>query len=214
MWMKRRLWIALLLGGLPAAQVSADVYKFVDKKGHVSYTDRPEHSGYRLIATTKVSSRLGSPPPMPAMAPSGRIPAPMSLKSRALERNREMLAPLIAEAADRYNLDPLLLHAMIQAESAYNSEAVSGKGAVGLMQLMPDTAARYGVRDRTDPVENVFGGARYLRDLIGMFNDVSLAVAAYNAGENNIIKYGNRIPPFPETQDYLNRVIEYYNRLN
>ncbi|WP_367027222.1 lytic transglycosylase domain-containing protein [Methylococcus sp. ANG] len=214
MWMKRRLWIALMLGGLPAAQVSADVYKFVDKKGHVYYTDRPQHNGYRLIATTKVSSRLGSPPPMPAVAPSGRISAPMSFKSRALERNREMLAPLIAEAAERYDLDPLLLHAVIQAESAYNSEAVSGKGAVGLMQLMPDTAARYGVRDRTDPVENVYGGARYLRDLIGMFNDVSLAVAAYNAGENNIIKYGNRVPPFPETQDYLNRVIEYYNRLN
>ncbi|MEW6038071.1 MAG: lytic transglycosylase domain-containing protein [Pseudomonadota bacterium] len=212
MRMKRRLWIALMLGGLPAAQVWADVYKFVDKKGHVYYTDRPRHSGYRLIATTKVSSKLGSPPP--AVARPSRISAPPPFRSVSLERNREMLAPLIAEAAERYNLDPLLLHAMIQAESAYNAEAVSGKGAVGLMQLMPDTAARYGVRDRTDPVENVYGGARYLRDLIGMFNDVSLAVAAYNAGENNIIKYGNRVPPFPETQDYLNRVIEYYNRLN
>ncbi|MDF9393127.1 MULTISPECIES: lytic transglycosylase domain-containing protein [Methylococcus] len=214
MWMKRRLWIALLLGGLPAAQVSADVYKFVDKKGHVYYTDRPQHSGYRLIATTKVSARLGSPPPAYEPEPSRRAAAPVAFKVGALERSREMLAPLIAEVAERYNLDPLLLHAMIQAESAYNSEAVSGKGAVGLMQLMPDTAARYGVRDRTDPVENVYGGARYLRDLIGMFNDVSLAVAAYNAGENNIIKYGNRVPPFPETRDYLNRVIEYYNRLN
>ncbi|UZR30126.1 lytic transglycosylase domain-containing protein [Methylococcus mesophilus] len=207
MRIKRRLWIALMLGGLPAAQVSADVYKFVDKKGHVYYTDRPQHNGYRLIATTKVAGKLGSPPLLPAVALSNRV-------SVSLERNREMLAPLIAEVAERYHLDPLLLHAMIQAESAYNSEAVSGKGAVGLMQLMPDTAARYGVRDRTDPVENVHGGARYLSDLIGMFNDVSLAVAAYNAGENNIIKYGNRVPPFPETQDYLNRVIEYYNRLN
>ncbi|AAU91762.1 transglycosylase SLT domain protein [Methylococcus capsulatus str. Bath] len=214
MRMKRRLWIALLLGGLPAAQVSADVYKFVDKKGHVYYTDRPPHSGYRLIATTRVSGRLGSPALAYQEASSGRASAPVAFKSGTLARNREMLAPLIAEAAERYDLDPLLLHAMIQAESAYNSEAVSGKGAVGLMQLMPDTAARYGVRDRTDPVENVYGGARYLRDLIGMFNDVSLAVAAYNAGENNIIKYGNRVPPFPETQDYLNRVIEYYNRLN
>lgn len=196
-----------MLGGLPAAQVSADVYKFVDKKGHVYYTDRPQHNGYRLIATTKVAGKLGSPPLLPAVARSNRV-------SVSLERNREMLAPLIAEVAERYHLDPLLLHAMIQAESAYNSGAVSGKGAVGLMQLMPDTAARYGVRDRTDPVENVHGGARYLSDLIGMFNDVSLAVAAYNAGENNIIKYGNRVPPFPETQDYLNRVIEYYNRLN
>ncbi|QJD29760.1 lytic transglycosylase domain-containing protein [Methylococcus geothermalis] len=207
MRIKRRLWIALMLGGLPAAQVSADVYKFVDKKGHVYYTDRPQHNGYRLIATTKVAGKLGSPPPLPAVARPHRV-------SVSLERNREILAPLIAEVAERYHLDPLLLHAMIQAESAYNAEAVSGKGAVGLMQLMPDTAARYGVRDRTDPVENVHGGARYLSDLIGMFNDVSLAVAAYNAGENNIIKYGNRVPPFPETQDYLNRVIEYYNRLN
>lgn len=205
--MRKRLLVAVLLGGLPAAQVSADVYKFVDKKGHVYYTDRPQHDGYRLIATTKLAKKLGSPPEVAAAARPRQV-------SVSLERNREMLAPLISEVAERYNLDPLLLHAVIHAESAYNAEAVSGKGAVGLMQLMPDTAARYGVRDRTDPVENVHGGARYLSDLIGMFNDVSLAVAAYNAGENNIIKYGNRVPPFPETQDYLNRVIEYYNRLN
>lgn len=205
--MRKRLWVAVLLGGLPVAQVSADVYKFVDKKGHVYYTDRPQHDGYRLIATTQLAKKLGSPPAVAAVARPRQV-------SVSLERNREMLAPLISEVAERYNLDPLLLHAVIHAESAYNTEAVSGKGAVGLMQLMPDTAARYGVRDRADPVENVYGGARYLSDLIGMFNDVSLAVAAYNAGENNIIKYGNRVPPFPETQDYLNRVIEYYNRLN
>ncbi|MDD2769604.1 MAG: lytic transglycosylase domain-containing protein [Methylococcus sp.] len=207
MSMRKRLWVAVLLGGLPVAQVSADVYKFVDKKGHVYYTDRPQHDGYRLIATTQLAKKLGSPPAVAAVARPRQV-------SVSLERNREMLAPLISEVAERYNLDPLLLHAVIHAESAYNTEAVSGKGAVGLMQLMPDTAARYGVRDRADPVENVYGGARYLSDLIGMFNDVSLAVAAYNAGENNIIKYGNRVPPFPETQDYLNRVIEYYNRLN
>lgn len=209
MRIRKRLLVALVLGGLPAAQSSADIYKYVDKKGHVYYTDKPQHSGYRLIAASTLAKKLGSPPPsLSSVVRTGRV-------SASVERNRELLAPLIAEVADRYRLDPLLLHAMIHAESAYNSEAVSNKGAVGLMQLMPDTAARYGVRDRTDPAENIHGGARYLSDLIGMFNnDVQLAVAAYNAGENNIVKYGNRIPPFQETQDYVNRVIDYYNRLN
>ncbi|MDV3240681.1 MAG: lytic transglycosylase domain-containing protein, partial [Methylocaldum sp.] len=80
---------------------------------------------------------------------------------------------------------------------------------------MPERAARYGVRDRDDASENIEGGARYLSELIDMFqSDVRLAVAAYNAGENNVIKYGNKVPPFQETQAYVTRVLNYYNRLN
>lgn len=122
---------------------------------------------------------------------------------------------MIDAAASKYSLDPALLHAVIRAESSYNPGAVSRKGAVGLMQLMPETAARYGVRDRYDPGENIEGGAKYLSELIDMFrSDVRLAVAAYNAGENNVIKYGNKVPPFQETQEYVARVLNYYNRLN
>jgi soluble lytic murein transglycosylase-like protein len=206
MEIKKKLFILFVLGGIPVVQPMADVYKFVDKSGHVYYTDRPGHKGYRLILRSESRAR-----PVRPVSVVRRIPQ----YAASVERNRALLAPVIDDVADRYRLDPALLHAVIRAESAYNPDAVSRKGAVGLMQLMPETAARYGVRDRQDPVENIEGGARYLSDLIGMFNDdVLLAVAAYNAGENNVIKYGNRVPPFPETRDYVSRVLDYYQRMN
>jgi soluble lytic murein transglycosylase-like protein len=100
---------------------------------------------------------------------------------------------------------------VVQAESAYNSKAVSTAGAMGLMQLMPATAERYGVADVWDPRQNLNGGARYLRDLLDMFkNNLKLALAAYNAGESAVMKYGNRIPPYPETQNYVRKVIDFY----
>ena len=99
---------------------------------------------------------------------------------------------------------------MVTAESAYDPVAVSSAGAVGLMQLMPGTAERYGVRNRRDPRQNVLGGVRYLRDLLVQFDDLTLALAAYNAGENAVIRYGNRIPPYPETQNYVRKVLTFY----
>jgi soluble lytic murein transglycosylase-like protein len=112
--------------------------------------------------------------------------------------------------ARQHDLYPELLHAVIRTESAYNPAALSSAGAVGLMQLMPGTAKRYGVPDIWDPVENLRGGARYLRDLLDLFgNDLRLALAAYNAGENAVIKYGNRIPPYPETQRYVRKVLQF-----
>jgi soluble lytic murein transglycosylase-like protein len=129
--------------------------------------------------------------------------------------NRQKYNDLIAQAAVDYGVDEKLLHAVIQAESAYNPDARSPVGAVGLMQLMPDTAVRYGVRaeDRTDPAESIKGGARYLRDLLKMFNsDVRLAVAGYNAGENAVKRYNNSIPPYPETQNYVAQVLAFYQR--
>jgi soluble lytic murein transglycosylase-like protein len=118
---------------------------------------------------------------------------------------------LINQAANRHNVDPRLLHAVIQTESAYNSKAVSSAGAVGLMQLMPATARRYGVTNRNDPDQNIEGGTRYLRDLIEMFTpNLDLAVAAYNAGENAVIKYNYKVPPYPETRNYVKQVLARY----
>ena len=120
---------------------------------------------------------------------------------------------LIARAAHRHGLDPALLDAVIRAESAYNPSAVSDKGAIGLMQLMPATASRFGVINPYDPEQNIFGGARYLKELLELFDyDIGLSVAAYNAGENNVIRFGNRIPPFEETREYVTRVLSYYRR--
>ncbi len=181
----------------------ADIYKYTDDGGHVYYTDSPKHAGYRMI--------LRSPAPF----------APSRLLKRASDgldlqgRGQKQYSALVDAAASRYGVDANLLHAVIQAESGYNSTATSAKGAVGLMQLMPETAERYGVRNRHDPEQNIRGGARYLSDLIELFeSNLRLAVAAYNAGENNVIKYGNHIPPFPETQHYVVRVMNFYSRLN
>lgn len=114
---------------------------------------------------------------------------------------------LIHRAAARHKVDVALVKAVVHAESAFNPNAISHKGASGLMQLMPETAARYGVEDIFDPVQNVHGGVRYLRDLLVMFdNNHRLAVAAYNAGEN-AVKRHRGIPPYAETQGYVRKVL-------
>jgi hypothetical protein len=117
------------------------------------------------------------------------------------------LADLVEQTARRYNVDPLLVHAVIQVESSYNPNAVSPKGAQGLMQLMPATARRFGVSDSFRVAENLEGGVRYLRYLQDLFQeDLRLTIAAYNAGEAAVIKYNWNIPPYPETQNYVYQV--------
>jgi len=178
---------------VPAAQ--ADIYKYVDKHGRVYLTDKPQHSGYkRLVKTWKGWQE-------PTYDPS------------RFKRNQKRYAPLITEAARAYRLPDSLVHAVVTAESAYDPNALSRAGALGLMQLMPATAKRFGVTDRKNARANVYAGTRYLKQLLGMFgNDVQLALAAYNAGENAVIKYGNEIPPYPETQNYVRKVLEYYRQ--
>jgi soluble lytic murein transglycosylase-like protein len=110
-------------------------------------------------------------------------------------------------AARRHGLNQALIDAVIVAESGYNHRAVSRAGAVGLMQLMPDTARAYGVSDREDPAQNVDGGSRYLRDLLARYLDLELALAAYNAGETAVERHGRRVPPYPETRDYVKKVL-------
>jgi len=120
----------------------------------------------------------------------------------------------VAEAARRYGVDPLLVRAVIRVESAGDPRAVSRKGAAGLMQLMPATAARYGVADRFDPAQNVEAGTRHLRELLDFFNqDLVLALAAYNAGEDAVLRYGRTVPPYAETRRYVARVRAWMERL-
>jgi soluble lytic murein transglycosylase-like protein len=110
-------------------------------------------------------------------------------------------------------LDPALLHAVIATESGYITNAVSRKGALGLMQLMPDTARRYGVTDPFNPAQNIQAGTQHLNSLLKRFdNNLFLALAAYNSGESNVVKYGTRIPPFPETQAYVPKVMRLYRK--
>jgi hypothetical protein len=123
------------------------------------------------------------------------------------------LDQLILYSSGKYQIDPLLIYLIMREESGFNHRAVSRVGARGLMQLMPGTAQRLGVRNIHDPVENVDAGTKYLRSLLEMFNgDVNLALAAYNAGENAVMRYGRRIPPYRETMNYVWRINSAYRR--
>ena len=124
--------------------------------------------------------------------------------------NQKRLSPHIERIARRHQLDPALVHAVISAESGYNTSAVSHKGAMGLMQLMPETAARYKIADPFDPIANINGGVRHLRMLIGRFKNIKLALAAYNAGADVVVRYGNQVPPYLETRKFVVRVIHFY----
>ena len=127
---------------------------------------------------------------------------------------RPPLDSLIAQSAVRNGIDPHLILAVMKQESSFNTQAISYKGARGLMQLMPATAARFGVRDIFDPAQNIEGGSRYLRFLLDTFNgNVELALAGYNAGENAVMRYGHQIPPYRETQDYVRKISAHYARL-
>jgi soluble lytic murein transglycosylase-like protein len=146
-------------------------------------------------------------------------PGPMTrLTSMAVSRSLESFTTgdksvdnFIVEAGTHHGVDPVLLYAIMHQESTFKQRAVSPKGARGLMQLMPATAARYGVANIFDPRQNIEGGARYMHFLLDLFDgDVELALAGYNAGEGAVMKYGNRIPPYSETQEYVRRISRRY----
>ena len=127
--------------------------------------------------------------------------------------SRSRYASHIQAAAKANNVDAALIRAVISVESGYNPSAVSKGGAVGLMQLMPETAKRYKVTNRHDPEQNIHGGAKHLRDLLRKFNnDLNLTIAAYNAGEQAVVKHGNRIPPYRETLAYVPKVMKFYKQ--
>ncbi len=186
-------------------EVMADIYKFTDTDGHVYYTDEPRNSLYKRIIKSIIKTKISRF--------SNHYTSKYTDKVHTFSgTNKKRFAELIEQAAYRHQVDAKLVHAVIQTESAYNSTAQSPAGAVGLMQLMPDTARRFGVIDRNDPDQNVDGGTRYLKHLINLFNpNLDLAVAAYNAGENAVIRYNNSIPPYPETQNYVKQVLALYH---
>jgi len=189
--------LLMLIGLLFCHGSYADIYKYVASDGSVYFSDSPKNKRYKRVVTSKRKNK----------SKKGRI------AYRALKKNKKKFHPLIESIALNHEIDPKLLHAIIRAESAYDPNAISRAGAVGLMQLMPGTAKRYGVSDRRNPNQNITGGTRYLKDLLAMFNsNLKLAVAAYNAGENAVVKYRNSIPPYPETQNYVKKVLAFYKK--
>lgn len=134
-------------------------------------------------------------------------------KERGWSTGRAGLDKLIRLNGNKYNVDPYLIFLVMEQESHFNTGAVSPKGARGLMQLMPGTAARFGVRRSHDPAQNISGGTRYLRELLNRFNNrVDLVLASYNAGEGAVAKFGNRVPPYKETRNYVKKISYRYKR--
>ncbi|AFL72933.1 lytic transglycosylase domain-containing protein [Thiocystis violascens] len=189
----------------------ADVYKYVDAAGNVYFTDAPlKGNRYRLEWHREARKLVRESQRNVLGSRQKSLPQGVS-SGKSLPKQRSTYHGLVLANARRYRLSPGLLHAVIRAESAYNPAAVSSAGAQGLMQLMPGTAARYGVSDSFNPVENVRGGAAYLRDLLDMFDqDLRLALAGYNAGEGAVMKHGRQIPPYAETQGYVRKVLQYF----
>ena len=191
--------LAAALLGAAVGVAHADIYRYVDESGKVHFTNVPNDSRYKLFIATEQGAGRGhhhAQQPLSALSASDR---------------KKYHAHIVA-AARAFELEPALIHAVISAESGYNPLARSPKGAKGLMQLMPDTARRYGVDNPLDPEQNIQGGAAYLRDLLKLFgNDLNLALAAYNAGEGSVMEYGS-IPPYRETKQYVPKVLSYYKK--
>lgn len=166
----------------------------------------PSHAATTVVKVDRQTGRL-----VRSMVVNSKVIPPKAVVANDLTRAQPVagLDDLIQQAAKSYDLDPMLVHSMIQVESNYNPFAVSHKGAEGLMQLIPSTARRFGAKDSFNAKENIDAGARYLRYLKNIFGDDRLALAAYNAGEAAVARYG-WIPPYPETQQYVYRVGKKY----
>lgn len=176
----------------------ADIYAFLDENGIAHFSNAPEDERYQLFKKGGAVNADAAAEAQPDL--TLRIPT-------------QQFMQLVKRAALTSQMEPALLHAVIAAESGYNSTALSPKGATGLMQLMPETGKRYGVSNLLDPAQNILGGARYLRDLMRLFkNDMNLVLAAYNAGEGAVIKHGYKIPPYRETMLYVPKVLQYYKQ--
>ena len=188
-------YITVLMVILGAPELAhAGVYTFTDANGVIHFTNKPTDPRYAGMVRVAFLPDPVRPTTVPLVDPNRYI-------------------PLVKKTARELQIDEALLRAVIAVESGYDARAVSSRGAVGLMQLMPETARRYGVTNLYDPAQTIRGGARYLRDLMGKFNnDLSLALAAYNAGEDAIVQYGNRIPPYRETLMYVPKVLDTYRR--
>jgi len=179
----------------------AQIASYVDEHGKLVFVngDSPKRKSGGTISSTPASGSGESAPASP---------------SQTATASGDHLDQIVQEAAERHNLDPALVKAVISTESGWNPSAISRKGAVGLMQLIPETAERFGVGNAFDPAQNVEGGTTYLKELLDRYNgDLTKSLAAYNAGEHAVDQSGG-IPAYPETQRYVQKVTDAYFRPN
>jgi soluble lytic murein transglycosylase-like protein len=226
------------IGGFVATPAWADVWTYVDVQGTTHFSTVKVDDSYELFLRGSDSFSVGNtftrgaldlivePLTAPESPRTAALPTPASLRLMTyfdISPNYKAVKHLLREAAATHGIDYELLQALIATESGFDAQAVSPKGAVGLMQLIPPTAARYGVKaDKnipiekklTDPRTNIRAGSSYLRDLIKLFpGQLELALAAYNAGEGAVQRAGNKIPNYPETKNYVKNVMQLYQQL-
>lgn len=181
------LFIVFCLFGASTGNVHADIYKFQDDAGVIHFTDTPAHKGFKLYLRTGF------------------------FNVKDYKDYFRKYDGIISKYSSNIGVDYSLVKAVIRAESGYNPGARSPKGAMGLMQLMPETASLFECENPFDPESNIRTGIKYLKYLLNYFNGkIELALAGYNAGPKNVIKYGYNIPPFPETKNYVKKVLEFY----
>jgi soluble lytic murein transglycosylase-like protein len=184
----RNALLATLLCALTPIEAHAQLYSWHDTAGRLIISDTPKDPAAKTYSVAFIGSAYG-------------------VTKTALSHKVTQFDTMIAEHASRHALNPDFVRAVIQAESAFNPSARSVKGAMGLMQLMPSTAAEYQVTNAYDPLQNIRAGVAYLKSLMTRFNDdVSLALAAYNAGPAAVEKYGRTVPPYRETRNYVARI--------
>src|ERR1700726_2171629 len=189
--------ILILAAAAAPGFARADLYSFTDANGVAHFSNVPSDSRYKLLIATPTEAAAASPKES------------INWLARSAQYDN-----VISGAAKAATIQAALVRAVIVVESGFNPRAVSKKGAIGLMQLQPATAKRYGVKDIYDPEQNVRAGAHYLSDLLARFDsNLELALAAYNAGEEAVERYGRHVPPFRETLAYVPSVMKGYQRL-
>jgi soluble lytic murein transglycosylase-like protein len=194
MYLRISVTVLALCGPLTGL-ADTGIYAFVDDEGVIYLSNVPDDERYQVLIAPVVSA------------------AAQTRDASNSADYRQQYNAVVEQVAKRFGIEAALLHAVIEVESGYDPKAVSKRGAAGLMQLMPETAKRYGVEDVFDPADNLRGGAQYLAELLNMFDhDLRLALAAYNAGENAVLKYGRQIPPYRETAAYVPKVVDFYRR--
>ncbi len=185
--------LCALVASICTATFSADIYRSENPDGTVRFASQAIDAGYVLYLKDESAALFATPD---------------KTASAATRRNDKTLDPLIQKFSQKHEVDPALIHAVIDVESGFNIHAISRTGAVGAMQIMPATAARYGATHPADPAQNIEAGTRYLKDLLVLHKgNLALALASYNAGEGTVARHGRRIPPYRETMLYVPAVL-------
>jgi len=196
--------LAMTVGGLASARADYVVLRS---------GARLDVTGYEILPDKYILHLKGGVAEVPISEIVGIEPEEIFDPVEAPLNDKTPFEKVIRAAAERYGMDPDLIHCVVAVESNFNPKAVSSKKASGLMQLMPQTAAQYGVKNIFDPEENVNAGTRYLKELLAKYHDLTLALAAYNAGPERVDQYGRRIPPYLETMKYVERIAKSYRKI-